>query len=203
MKILLISGKQGSGKTTLAEGLTKVCHALMYEPIRTRFSEILYKIHDSARDTARSYGIDYPTKFGPLLQELGTSLGRDTFGEDIWVDALKRKVEKDSIHNGVVIIDDARFLNEIECFDGSEHQVFKIRLDASKDNRQERADAWRDNDTHASEVSLDDYKGFNLNIQTDTTGQAKTLKVVSDFVFYECWHDNYISVEDFIRMSKP
>jgi hypothetical protein len=201
MIIIMISGKQGSGKTTLAEGLTKVCHTLIREPIRTRFSEILYKIHDSARDTARSYGINYPTKFSPLLQLLGTELGRNTFGENIWVDALKRKVEKEGGHNSVVIIDDARFLNEIDCFDNSEHQVFKIRLEANKDNRQKRADAWRDNDVHTSETSLDYYRGFGMTICTDVTGQAGTLKLASNFVFYECWHDNYISDEDFIRMS--
>ena len=75
----------------------------------------------------------------------------------------------------MIIIDDARFKNEIDGFP----EAFKIRLRCSRDVRKERADAWRDTEDHISETDLDEYdqmpEKFNLILNTGGTTKDQTL----------------------------
>jgi hypothetical protein len=55
-----------------------------------------------------------------IFQTVGTELGRDTWGDDIWINCLKRKVEGffarySSALNVVVIVSDVRFENEVDA----------------------------------------------------------------------------------------
>lgn len=66
----------------------------------------------------------------------------------------------------LVIIDDCRFTNEFDAFP----QALRVRLNAAEDVRKGRAESWRENTVHPSEVGLDlyDIEGkFDLYLQTD------------------------------------
>jgi len=157
MKVVLISGKQGAGKTTLADNLSNFLeYSGLGTPYLTRYAKALYLLHDAVRDRARELGIPANDKEGELLQWLGTEWGRNLKGQNIWVDTLLKEVaEKAS--DKITIIDDCRFPNEFKAFENTSANVLRLRLEASSETRKDRCSYWRPNTEHPSETSLDDY----------------------------------------------
>jgi hypothetical protein len=95
---------------------------------------------------------------GPLLQMLGTEWGRNTRDADIWVRAFKSSAMSywEATPGGIIIVDDVRFPNELGIFDYDENvRKLTVRLNADKATRKGRADKWRENDEHLSEIALD------------------------------------------------
>ena len=169
-KIILISGKQGVGKSSLQEEL----YNRLPMSTKFRFADPLYQIHEGIQQMMHWI---YPeitcahrkiAKDGPLLQMLGTNWAR-AFDNDIWVKIAQRKVGE-LLRKGFapIIIDDCRFKNEFHAFD--DMGVLKIRLHCDKDIRKARCTMWRDNDTHPSEIDLDEYAAegkFDLHYDTE------------------------------------
>lgn len=176
-KIILLSGKQGSGKTTIMNTLSTHFKAEGHRVVPVIFADTIYRIHDFAIDLLKQRGIERPlVKDGKLLQLLGTEWGRQTIGENVWVDCLKGEIaahEKELTGEEVptiFLVSDCRFKNE---FDGIE--AFKVRLEASKEVRKARCSQWRDNDTHPSEVDLDEYSRLSkFHCYVDTEGRIDT-----------------------------
>lgn len=189
-QIILLSGKQGSGKTTTLNALkNKLSSFGVVENVR--FSAVLYKMHDVAMEVALKYGIDVPRdknsgsiKDGPFLQIVGTEWGRNTKGQDVWVNATKKLIIGLNPGNSTlfVLIDDARFVNEFHAFDEmNEYSVLKVRLSAPKDVRMKRCSQWRDNDSHPSEVELDQYEldgKFDLVVRTDVMDTNQVVEKI-------------------------
>ncbi len=171
--VILISGKQGSGKTTLTKGLVEALSP-RYTVRVLKFADIIYQMHDAVCQIAQQYGISTLAKEGTLLQLLGTEWGRKTKGENIWADAAKNKAL--AVNEDLIIIDDCRFPNEFDTFP----DAIKIRLDAPLEARKERADSWRENSEHISETALDQYaKEMKFNLYCKTVdGPAHTLNFV-------------------------
>jgi|SRR5665213_432766 len=183
-QIVVVSGKMGSGKTTLTKLLLNMPLKIRNE---IRFASTIYKIHDEIRRIMDEFGIDTPeavkVKDGALLQFLGTDWGRKTYGEDVWVHATRNQVEqlfeKVGAHaeNILVVISDCRFKNEFEAFP----EALRIRLECPKVIRQQRCEQWRENDTHQSEVDLDDYVHagrFDLIFDTQFSGPEHIAGVI-------------------------
>lgn len=181
--VVMISGKQGSGKTTLSDYLYDWARGNPYHvempftlPVRMKFADVLYKMHDAVGRIAEEYGIPFNKKEGGLLQYLGTDLFRAK-DPNVWASAVrKRVIESD---DNFIIIDDMRFKNEFSILDdlekNGEIDLIKIRLVASRDTRKERADGWRNNDSHPSETDLDDMEdAFDLVIDTSITNKVYT-----------------------------
>lgn len=175
-KIVLISAKQGGGKTTLASSIRKalflgknsiVCEDLI-------FADGIYDIHNFARSYMTGHGFPPPKekseKDGDLLQYLGTDWARKTYGENVWCDLIKKKAAKifyrtSWAKHSVVIVSDCRFINEFDCFPGS----LKIRLECDREIRKARCSQWRDKDSHQSEVDLDNYSARgNFDLKFDS-----------------------------------
>lgn len=167
--ILMISGKMGSGKTTLDENIKKlfIKNKEMFN-IRgwavksATFAEPLYTIHNFARGVLKNSGIEHPDhlkiKDGNLLQYLGTDWARKTYGENIWCKIAADDIDKkftmmNYAENALVIISDMRFRNEFDYF----REATKIRLECNEDLRKQRVSMWRENSNHPSEIDLDQY----------------------------------------------
>lgn len=157
-KVILISGKMGSGKTTLATHLVKAInlHQKFY-CVAMKFADPLYQMHDYCLAVLNQSGVDTKKKDGKLLQLLGTDWARSTIDENIWVKVAQNRVRKIKPtaydHTNVVIFDDCRFKNELLAFP----DAIKIRLECNKEMRRQRCDSWRDNEMHPSEIDLDDW----------------------------------------------
>jgi len=174
--VLLLSGKQGVGKSTTARAVVKQAKLLGYSHChQIKFADPLYELQDVVLDHFEILsGLPRVKKDGLLLQLLGTDWGRTVFGPNIWVDLAHRKIDKlweqvlsaEKPMKLLVIIDDCRFENEFDAFP----EALRVRFNAAEEVRMSRAEAWRENTLHPSEVGLDlyDIEGkFDLYLQTD------------------------------------
>ncbi len=185
--IILISGKQGAGKTTLANALVK---KLNEEPQQRAshltFADPLYQMHNFCWGYLKDHGIEMPfVKDGYLLQMLGTEWGRNRVDPDIWMKLMLARIEKlkTTIHyayaKNYFVVSDCRFKNEFAV-----PGALRIRLSADKEVRKERVEMWRETEEHQSETDLDvaDQMGlFDLYFNTE----AMPVDAIVDLVLHE------------------
>lgn len=169
-RIFILSGKQGSGKTTYAKYLQAFLGIDNTKILK--FAAPLYALHDRCLPLLKQYGVrpDSMEKDGELLQVLGTTYGRKCLGENVWVDIVAREayVWLSQRPDNFVIIDDARFENEINTF---REDAYLIRLTAPEAVRKARCSYWRENTQHPSEIGLDEYeRQMIFDVVLDTSG---------------------------------
>jgi hypothetical protein len=183
IQIILISGKQGSGKTTIANELIRQLKVLRFDYAGTeKFAETLYEMHDYLLNRMETLtGNPRIKKDGRLLQVLGTDWGRNNFGVNVWCDILKRKMDKLTWSIGskrLIIIDDCRFENEFDTFP----EALRVRLEAPEEIRKLRCPAWREDVNHASETGLDSYSfqgKFDLCLNTSGDDLTKCVSLIA------------------------
>jgi energy-coupling factor transporter ATP-binding protein EcfA2 len=176
-KVILISGQQGSGKTTLSNLLLKVFESEYIKLTPMKFADPLYAMHEALRGVCKEWDIPFGGKEGELLQFLGTEWGRNKRGADVWVNAVKSRIASaaDSDPEATIVIDDCRFKNEFYAFP----DALRVRLVAPESVRKVRADGWRENTRHISETDLDDLAGeFDLIIDTSTDNKLQVASKV-------------------------
>ena len=181
--IIAISGKMGSGKTTLAESLVE-----KYAGVHLKFADPLYRMHEAIRNILDDYGYIMKPKDGKLLQLLGTEWGRETLGQNIWADLTENRIKQEIDDSeeleqeAFIVVDDLRFDNELNLFKSIQDprfKIIKIRLEASEEIRRERCSDWRENTAHPSEIGLDHRTSeFDMVIHTDVLSQEEVLNVV-------------------------
>ncbi len=181
--IVGISGKQGSGKTTLSRGIQNSFSGWGISSEVLKFAQPLYEMHDAVRSVLQKYGYspyDYEKKDGNLLQLLGTEWGRDTLGEGVWCDILKFRAN--ASESKIVIVDDCRFLNELSAI--KEFNNFTVRLEAPSKIRKARAEVWRDKENHPSEIALDyAIQDFDLVLDSSVWGPDPIVAVCIEEIF--------------------
>jgi hypothetical protein len=183
MKIVLLSGKQGAGKTSVQKALAEAWFKKYGAgALYINFADIIYEMHDHVLEVLHQYWPNRGlSKDGPLLQLLGTDWGRKTVDENIWVKCLQKKVElrmRGPEHEqALVLVGDCRFRNEFDAFP----EALRVRLDAPEYIRQARCSMWRENTTHPSEVGLDetaDGGAFDLYLNTWSTDVAGCVSLL-------------------------
>lgn len=173
IQIVLLSGKQGSGKTTIANQLVEQMDSNSTLVEHITFADPLREMHDAVLKILAKYGVKREIKKdGPLLQLLGTEWARNTIDQNIWVNMAKSYVdsyakspelESCGIKRLVFIISDCRFKNEFYAFP----EALRVRLDCNKELRRQRCEMWRDKDDHISETDLDEYLAkFDMVLNT-------------------------------------
>ena len=180
--VVLISGKQGAGKTTTSDLVTSRLKESGVDVVRFRFSQPIYEMHNAMYEIGKAYGITLEgAKDGRLLQLIGTEWGRVTKGKDVWVKVAQKYVEDKTVPGikQVFLFDDLRFENEFFAFpDG-----MRIRLEAPEAVRKLRAACWREETTHPSEVELDGYVAIGkFDVVFDT--EREPLDRVAAAVFH-------------------
>ena len=176
-QMVLLSAKQGGGKSTLQEELKTQAYRHYSGVFLINFADPIYTLHNFILNKMESsYGIEKTTeKDGVLLQLLGTEWGRKVLGPDVWCQILKNHVEKyASLYpksNSLFLVGDCRFRNEFDFFPNA----LRIRLQCSEEVRKERTRSWRENTKHQSEIDLDPYEKdnrFDMTISTDPKSKS-------------------------------
>jgi RecA/RadA recombinase len=171
--IISITGKQGSGKTTAAKTIAASLQEKGYTVDLLKFATPLYHAQDILKKFwAPMWGIKMDEKEGKLLQVIGTEWGRETKGENIWVDALRRHILGSKAQ--YILIDDMRFPNELTMLEQLDAII--VRLTCAPAVRQQRCDAWREG-VHISEESLNDVEWDN-EINTEHLTESGVVSAI-------------------------
>lgn len=162
IQVLGLSGWARSGKDTVAdylvetEGYVKVSFA---QPIKDALLALdpMINIGGTLAHLSQSSSLtwddlkDLSPDIRPLLQKMGTEVGRNLFGEDFWVEAAISRIPDGS----KVVFSDVRFPNEAKAINSLGGEIWRI----------ERAGVGPAND-HISEHALNDYS-FDRVIKND------------------------------------
>ncbi|MAE82240.1 MAG: hypothetical protein CMB80_05870 [Flammeovirgaceae bacterium] len=191
--IVVVSGKIGSGKDTIADHLIN-----KYGFFKYGFADSLKKL------TAMLFEVDVGDHVGQsltlddreILQKTGT-FGR-SIDKDCWVRLLLQRL--DESHCNRVVIKDARFPNEIEALEAyckeRDIQFFTIRINnisTLKDFRRlklgktfdriKKYPSYLSPHYHESEISLDNWSRWDLEIERDCDSTIQdTFREVDDLM---------------------
>jgi hypothetical protein len=173
--VLGLSGWARSGKDTIANcmvenhGYLKMSFA---DPLKDALEALNPKVDISGYYMPLATGLKlvggwegikgHSTEVRPLLQRMGTEVGREMFGENFWVDAAIDRIPDGS----KVIFADVRFPNEAKAIKDLGGQVWRV----------ERV-GYEAANGHISEHALDDYE-FDERIRN--TGTVEDLCIVAD-----------------------
>lgn len=192
--IIGISGKKGSGKTTVARELA-IRHGYAIKSFAAPLKEMCIKLFGA--DPAAVYGTDEQKNratnvrwFDWNLATSGMALPpadrrnsflthrelMQNFGSLIriinptaWIEYALHDITQDN----AIVIDDVRYVNEADAI--RERGGVIVRLDAPTDAG--------DSDTHASETELDAYSGFTLRMLND---RSMTPADIAAKILAEC-----------------
>lgn len=144
--IIMISGKKGNGKTTLAlalEAIIKDSQILTFaKPIKD-YVDGLYPL-GTPKEIKRSF-----------YQKIGDAT-RDICGKNIFADKMVNEISSCNKPQ-VFIIDDWRFNNEFEILNKIPNSIIlTIRLNTVDNN----------SDNHLSEVDLDSFKDYDIILKS-------------------------------------
>lgn len=192
MNIILISGKQGSGKTTTSKLLLD-CLSNEKEYYVESF-KLAYPIYEAVKKI-KEYEIQTVTDddYAELMVDIGNDWGR-RIDPLLWVKILcfrikkfYRTTEENKIIfninynvNDTIIIDDWRYPNEYDYLKEQfpEANIIRVRLECPTEVRKLRAQKWRDENTE-SETSLDKYPNFDLLF---STSKETTVEIVDEII---------------------
>jgi post-segregation antitoxin (ccd killing protein) len=179
--IIGLSGYARTGKDTVANilveqhGFTKLAFA---DPMREAllrlnpFIEVNDIQHMPLDQALRVYSWEDLKSESPdirgLMQRIGTEVGRQMFGENVWVDLAMKEAAK--YEN--VVFSDVRFLNEADALRNAGGSIWRI----------ERPGIEAAND-HISETGLDDYS-FNAVLSNDR-GTEELVDTVASGIEFE------------------
>jgi hypothetical protein len=113
-----------------------------------------------------------------ILQTAGTDALRTHHRQDIWVMATKRKLVQEPLTNWC--ISDCRFKNEADMVKSLGGKV--VRVDASFPGRQVIQTG-----SHASEMDMLDYKGWDWILKNDSTKEVYYKWVDEMMAKYSFW----------------
>lgn len=183
--VILVGGRLTAGKDEFADrlvaehGFVKLGMSDTLREATRRLTSVYVRVDDNfvtVPELLESVGYVRAKELSPgyrvLLQELGTEVGRDLLGKNIWVEAAKSRIlETMEQHPAGVVLTGARFPNELDMV-----QYFEEWRDITATS------VWVDRPgleaaSHASEgsVSRNDFE-YVLN----NTGTLEDLAMASD-----------------------
>lgn len=180
IKLLGISGKRESGKSTLAHflgeyGYTRISLATpLKEMCKALYNLSNEQVYGKDKETPTVYkrsGGEFLTPRDILIRE---GCLKRSINPNFWCDLLYRSLEKDHMFEDKFVIDDIRFINEIEYFkklgckfirlERTEEDIGKAALD------------------YLSETELDNYKEWDALLLPTFNRNLRDLKTFAEYV---------------------
>ena len=164
MKVYVIAGKAGSGKNTSANYIKEYYESISKKCVITEVSKYLklfaYEMlnWDGKRETK-------PRKF---LQDVGSYIRHDLFGEDFLINRLIEDIKIYEKYVDVVIIADARLPKEVDLFKEKENAV-AVKIV----NRFNDYELQNEEKIHETETALNSYDGFDFTVDNYTFDSLK------------------------------
>lgn len=160
-KIIVLSGKQFSGKDTAAAILIDVLEDFTLAPLASAIKEEFGK--------EKNLVLNEIERNKPMYRPELISLGNKRRAEDInyWINKV---LEKD----GNIIVSDVRFAYELETF--KKYDAISIRVEASREARAERGKLVKEDDP--TEIDLDNYKKWDFVVENNSDYESFRKKVL-------------------------
>lgn len=155
MILLGIAGYAGSGKSTVAKYLVEKYgfrDIALADPLKKACAEI-FRFTDEQLYGSKKEEVDPFWGLTPrdVLQRFGTEAMRNNFGQDLWIRALRRRLDG-ALPNSRFVVSDARFPNEADAIHEWGGEMIRIeRPGVAKMS-------------HASETALDSYDKYALTV---------------------------------------
>ena len=138
MKIVGLVGRKWSGKTSAARHLEANHPGLVHrDSLASPIKEYVVNIFGPLEETPKPV-------LRPVMQSLGEAL-KQKFGNEIFLNMLKDRIELDAPQSDLVVIDDIRFPFEADWVRSSGGTVVRIIRPSTDDS----------GDGHTSETSVD------------------------------------------------
>lgn len=177
--IIGLSGKIGSGKSTVANMIKKCDNSFIEKSFAYKLKQIVQiltscDMEDTMTQAGKNIYIDdFEMTIGQMLQQLGTNVLREGFNKSVWIKALLIELNKQP---GNYIISDCRFKNEAKAIQDAGGILIRI----NRPNNPVAENSTRDLN-HPSEIDMDDYTNFDYIINSDSDLMTLETKVIAAY----------------------
>ncbi|MHA1286101.1 MAG: AAA family ATPase [Candidatus Thorarchaeota archaeon] len=186
---IAISGKMGSGKTTLAMEI--ICQ---FNQAYNGQSSMV-SLGAPVKEVARNYFLmPDGVKDRPLLQKIGQQFR--SIKENVWVDLMFQEVDvmSDTTSVELFICDDVRFQNELKAMQEDGWMTIRLTVDEEEQKRRLESaygDGWTqhwENRNEISETDLDKIEGFDMVLHNlELSMVPHTASEILELINSEIW----------------
>ena len=172
IKLFILSGKARSGKDTVANIIKEY-----YKDKKVIIISFGHYIKDYAKRVSDWDG-NNETKPRELLQQLGIELIKDKINDKLFINRILEDIEIFSYFYDIIVIDDARLLDEITILKEKYKNSVSIRINRNNFNN----NLTESEKQHITEVGLDNYNNFDYVIENNNID----LKNIVEEILKEC-----------------
>lgn len=160
IKLFIVSGKARSGKTEACKIIEQ-----FYKEKKCITISFAYYLKDYIKRITNK-DINEENKPREFLQQLGIELIKNKIDNKLLINRVLQDIEVFSYFYDIIIISDARLVDEIECIKEKYNNLISIRI--KRDNVENNLSEKQKD--HITETGLDNYKNFDfiINNEDDT-----------------------------------
>ena len=173
-KIFILSGKARSGKTETAKIIENY-----YKEKKCITISFAYYLKDYIKRITGWDGSE-DTKPRELLQKLGIELIKNNIDDKLLINRILQDIEVFSYFYDIIIISDARLVDEIEFIKVNHPNSISIRI-----NNNDINNLTKEQKNHITEIGLDNYDKFDYSVNNDYVNLEKEIENILRRVNYE------------------
>lgn len=167
IKIIILSGKARSGKDIVADIIQE-----KYQDKKVKKLSYAYYLKQYVKSITNWTGNE-DDKPRDILQFIGIELIKEKINAKLLINRVLEDIAIYSYFYDIIVITDARLVDEIEDIKKIYPQAISIRINRKLDNH-----LTVDQKKHVTEIGLDDYDNFDYIIDNDTDYNQLQKKVV-------------------------
>lgn len=165
VKIIILSGKAGSGKSTIANILKSKLNKTIVLSYASYLKEIAKNV--------LSWNGEENTKPRDFLQQVGVELIKNQIDDKLLINRVIEDIKVYSYFYDYIIISDARFIDEINLIKDNFDNVKVIHVVSDNDN------LTKEQKKHSTETSLDNFNDYDYEIYNDLNLDNLNRKIES------------------------